>query len=125
MVQWASSLASAFQSGDVVLLNGPLGAGKTTWVRGYLAGLGFDKAVRSPTFNLVQFFETDPPVMHTDLYRVKSYEGIGLEDYLDTHVCLIEWPDRATGLVDPGHCWRLDIAFEGNGRRVCLTPPSS
>ena len=125
MLHWAASLASELRAGDVVLLSGPLGAGKTTWVRGFLAGLGYEKAVRSPTFNLVQFFDTNPPVMHSDLYRLKSYEGIGLEDYLDTHVCLIEWPDRAVGLIDPNHCWRLSIEFDGDGRRVSLTPPVS
>jgi len=63
--------------------------------------------------------------MHADLYRVKSFEGIGLEDYLETHLCLIEWPDRAEGLVEPDACWRLKIEFEGEGRRVELDPPKS
>jgi len=121
---WAAGLAPRFSAGDVVLLEGPLGAGKTTWVRGLLSGLGFDGAVRSPTFNLIQTFETKPPVMHADLYRVKGYEGIGLEDYLDTHLCLIEWPDRAAGLIDPAACWRLTITFEGPGRRITLEPPT-
>jgi len=62
--------------------------------------------------------------MHADLYRVKSYRGIGLEDYLETHVCLIEWPDRAVGLVEPLRCWRLSIGFEGAGRRAVLFVPS-
>lgn len=122
---WASELAQHFGVGDVVLLEGPLGAGKTTWVRGLLAGLGYLGPVRSPTFNLIQAFETVPPVMHADLYRVKSFEGIGLEDYLETHLCLIEWPDRAEGLVEPDACWRLKIEFEGEGRRVELDPPKS
>jgi len=121
---WAAELAQRFKAGDVVLLNGPLGAGKTTWVRGLLAGLGYLGGVRSPTFNLIQTFETVPPVMHADLYRVKSFEGIGLEDYLDTHLCLIEWPDRAAGLVDPALCWRLNIEFDGDGRRATLLPQS-
>lgn len=123
--QWAGSIAGSFNAGDIVLLEGPLGAGKTTWVRGLLGALGHLGAVRSPTFNLIQTFETTPPVMHADLYRVKNYQGIGLEDYLDSHLCLIEWPDRAEGLVDPGDCWRLKIEFEGSGRRATLTPPDS
>ncbi len=122
---WAASLAGGFQAGDVVLLEGPLGAGKTTWVRGLIGALGYLGAVRSPTFNLIQTFDTSPAVMHADLYRVKSYQGIGLEDYLESHLCLIEWPDRADGLINPNECWKLEINFEANGRRAKLTPPVS
>src|SRR3569832_478619 len=93
------SLKGRLTGGDVVLLDGPLGAGKTTLVRGFLEALGITHGVRSPTFNLIQTFETDPPVMHADLYRVASYQGIGLEEYLASHVCFIEWPDRAYGLL--------------------------
>jgi tRNA threonylcarbamoyladenosine biosynthesis protein TsaE len=118
-----ADLAIQLRAGDVVFLEGELGAGKTTLVRGLLEALGHDGPVRSPTFNLVQTFSTDPPVMHADLYRVRSYEGIGLEDYLDTHLCLVEWPDRAEGLVDDP--WRIVIAFEGTGRRIEILPPSN
>jgi len=120
---WAAELAPRFKIGDVVLLEGPLGAGKTTWVRGLLAGLGYLGPVRSPTFNLIQTFDTTPPVMHADLYRVASHEGIGIEDYLDAHLTLIEWPDRAAGLIDESECWRLTIDFADEGRRALLRPP--
>ncbi|MBS1724853.1 MAG: tRNA (adenosine(37)-N6)-threonylcarbamoyltransferase complex ATPase subunit type 1 TsaE [Armatimonadetes bacterium] len=120
-------LAASFQwkPGDVVLLSGDLGAGKTTFVRGYLESLGISEPVRSPTFNLLQVFATEPPVLHADLYRVKSAEGIGLEDYLDSHACLIEWPDRLHGLIDPKGCWQVHIDFEAEGRSVTVTPPDS
>lgn len=124
-LSWAGELAHSFKAGDIVLLHGPLGAGKTTWVRGLLAGLGYTGAVRSPTFNLVQTFETSPPVMHADLYRVRSSDGIGIEDYLDTHLCLIEWPDRAATLVEASACWRLSIQFSGEGRLVTLERPGT
>jgi len=119
-----ASLARELSVGDVVLLDGPLGAGKTTLVRGLLEELGFSDPVRSPTFNLIQTFQTQPPVMHADLYRVASYQGIGIEDYLDTHVCLIEWPDRAVGLIDPALAWRVEIGFEGEGRSITVWRPS-
>lgn len=118
-----AGLAKRLRAGDVVFLEGELGAGKTTLVRGLLEGLGHKGAVRSPTFNLVQTFATDPPVMHADLYRVGSYEGIGLEDYLDTHLCLIEWPDRAAELLRPSETWRVRIDFDGAGRTVAILEP--
>lgn len=118
-----ANLARELRAGDVIFLHGNLGAGKTTLVRGLVEALGHTDPVRSPTFNLVQTFATEPPVMHADLYRVSGFEGIGLEDYLDTHVCLIEWPDRATGLVSPGEEWNIAIDFEGTGRLVRIEPP--
>jgi tRNA threonylcarbamoyladenosine biosynthesis protein TsaE len=118
-----AELATKLQPGDVVLLSGELGAGKTTLVRGLVEALSHTGPVRSPTYNLLQVFDTDPPVLHVDLYRVESHKGIGIEDYLSTHVCLIEWPDRATGLVDPEECWRIDIAFADQGRTATVTKP--
>ena len=115
-----ASLARRLRPGDLVRLEGPLGAGKTTLVRGLLEALGHPGPVRSPTFNLLQAFDTDPPVLHADLYRVAGAEGTGLEDYLDTHVVLVEWPDRLP--PDEGH-WRVEIAFEGEGRRAKVVPP--
>lgn len=117
-------LANQVKPGDVVFLDGKLGAGKTTLVRGLLEALDYQHAVRSPTFGLIQAFETCPPVMHCDLYRVKSYQGLGLEDYLSTHVCLIEWPDRAAGLIPDREAWHVRILFEGDGRLIRITKPS-
>ncbi len=120
-----AELAEKLGPGDVVLLEGPLGAGKTTFVRGFLEALGHEGPVRSPTFNLVQTFETTPPVMHADLYRVSGWQGIGLEEYLETHVCLIEWPDRAAGLLEPEECWRVSLKFEGQGRSIATISSDS
>lgn len=118
-----AKMAREWQAGEVVFLEGPLGAGKTTFVRGLLEGLGVEEPVRSPTYNLVQTFDTNPPVLHADLYRVGSYAGIGLEDYLDTHLCLIEWPDRAAGLVRDGEAWLVKIGFSEEGRTVEIRRP--
>ncbi len=59
-------------------------------------------------------------MLHADLYRVASAEGTGLEDYLDTHVVLVEWPDRLP--EDDAH-WRVEIAFDGEGRIARITVP--
>lgn len=118
-----AKLASELKAGDVVLLSGELGAGKTTLVRGLLEALGHTEPVRSPTYNLIQLFDTSPPVMHADLFRVKSHQGIGIEDYLDTHLCLIEWPDRAESLIDPSQCWLVRLEFADEARTVTVTKP--
>lgn len=115
-----ASLASELKAGDIVLLEGDLGAGKTTLVRGLLAALGVTEGVRSPTFNLMQIFETLPPVLHADLYRLKSAAGLGLEEYFDTHLCLVEWPDRASW---PADAVTIQIEFDGEGRRVNVHTP--
>jgi tRNA threonylcarbamoyladenosine biosynthesis protein TsaE len=91
-------IASALQPGDAVLISGELGAGKTTLVRGILHALGVEGHVPSPTFTLVQTYETkDLPVAHYDLYRIESRREIaelGLEDSLNAGAALIEWPER-------------------------------
>ncbi len=119
-----ADLAGRLTAGDVVLFEGELGAGKTTMIRGLLEALGHVGPVRSPTFNLIQTFDTSPPVMHADLYRLKSAEGIGLEEYVETHICLIEWPDRLGGLVSRDECWWVSIEIEGEGRAIRIREPS-
>lgn len=115
-------LAVTCHAGDVVLLHGELGAGKTTLVRGLLEALGWTEPVRSPTFNLVQVFPTKPPVLHADLYRLKSAAGLGLEDYEDTHLCLLEWPERVPDLNVAG-TWSITIRTAGEGRVATVERP--
>lgn len=119
MLALGHELAEKFVAGDVVLLSGELGAGKTTLVRGILSGLGWKGEVRSPTFNLIQTYETAPPVLHADLYRLKSADGLGLEEESEGRLCLIEWPDRL-GAVLAG-TWQVEITFAGNGRNVSVS----
>jgi tRNA threonylcarbamoyladenosine biosynthesis protein TsaE len=118
-----AALAARLGAGDVVLFEGPLGAGKTTMIRGLLGALGHVGPVRSPTFNLIQTFDLPTPVMHADLYRLRDAGGLGLEDYLSTHISLIEWPDRLGGLVDEAACWRVDIRFEEEQRVIQVRRP--
>lgn len=107
----AASLLPQLGPGDAVLLSGPLGAGKTTWTRGLLRAAGWTESVRSPTYSLIHLYPTDPPILHADLYRLDSAEGIGLEDCLDSHLCVIEWPDRLGSLLDPDSAWRIVLSF--------------
>ena len=119
----ATELSQTLTAADIVLLSGDLGVGKTTFVRCFLRAIGYDGPVRSPTFNLMQTYATEPPVLHADLYRLQSAEGVGLEEYFETHLCLIEWPDRLGHLVEAADCWRIDFKFDGDDRIVEISRP--
>lgn len=121
MLKLGEQLAKVLKQGDIVLFEGHLGAGKTTLIRGILHGLGWTEPVRSPTYNLFAPYETTPPVLHADFYRLTDAQGTGIEDYLDTHLCLIEWPAALASLVKFEDCSKIQIETEGTGRRVRLS----
>lgn len=121
MLELGARLVRAFSKGDVVLFEGELGAGKTTLIRGMVCELGWKEPVRSPTFNLFAEYPTEPPVLHADFYRITDTLGTGMEDYLDSHLCLVEWPDAMSRLIDLDAAKRVRITFEGDGRHVQLS----
>jgi tRNA threonylcarbamoyladenosine biosynthesis protein TsaE len=123
MALLAAGLWPRLKVGDIVCMEGPLGAGKTTFVRGILLAAGHLGEVRSPTFNLVHLYDTDPPILHADLYRVSTWSSMGLEDEVEHRISFVEWPDRLEGFADPDACWWVSIEFEGEGRRVTIRPP--
>ena len=96
-----SALAAVAQPGDVILLHGPLGAGKTSLARGFLAALGLQGEAPSPSFAIVQPYdppEVRIPVLHVDLYRIddpRELDELGFDEALADSVLLIEWPERA------------------------------
>lgn len=92
-------LAPELRVGDVVLIDGPLGAGKTAFVRGMAEGLGADPGdVSSPTFTILQQYGGTPMLYHADLYRLTPAEAadLGLEETGLDGVLAVEWPDRWT-----------------------------
>jgi len=119
-------LAEVLRAGDVVALSGPLGVGKTELVRAVLAALGHDGEVPSPTFAIVQPYETlEPPVWHVDLYRLedaRELDELGL-DSLDDAVLVVEWPERAgQGNWPEALRLRLDFAEDGARRLTAHVP---
>ena len=121
-------LAALARSGDVIALSGPLGVGKTTLVRGFLAALGHSGEVPSPSFAIVQPYEAlDPPAWHVDLYRLEDrseLQELGLDSAADA-VLLIEWPERAGKDAWPGALrLSLDFAEAGARRLTAQVPPA-
>jgi tRNA threonylcarbamoyl adenosine modification protein YjeE len=121
----ASRLALLLKAGDVIALSGPLGTGKTTFARALVTRLGGEGEVPSPTFALMQRYETPRLTLtHCDFYRLEPSEldELGLEDAAPEGVVLIEWPERAAAWM-PGD--RLEIAMDETAtpatRRIVLT----
>ena len=127
----AATLATVLVAGDVVLLIGDMGAGKTAFAQGLARGLGVNEPVTSPTFTIVQEYEGRLPVAHVDVYRLDRLQelyDIGIEELVDSgRVTLVEWGDVVAQVLPPEHlAVRIDLgasddergfSFEWNGAR--------
>lgn len=117
-----ATLAAALRVGDVITLEGPLGAGKTSIARGLLAALGLVGEAPSPSFAIVQPYappEVRLPVLHVDLYRVDDVAELGelgLDEALYDSALVVEWPDRAGAQAWPD-ALRLTLSIEPDGAR--------
>ena len=99
----ASNFAKTLSRGDIVLLDGDLGAGKTVFVKGVANAFSNGKVIAvSPTFVIVNVYDTDPEIYHFDLYRindVSELDAIGAEEYFyGDGISFVEWPERAGGM---------------------------
>lgn len=107
----------------VVHLVGPLGVGKTTFVRLWLRHLGLTDAVRSPSFTLLECYEAEGlRIVHTDLFRLRGgreLENLGLRDFVGEALILIEWPERGEWATPPFDI-RFVFEYDGAGRRVMI-----
>ncbi|GAP62719.1 MAG: tRNA (adenosine(37)-N6)-threonylcarbamoyltransferase complex ATPase subunit type 1 TsaE [Ardenticatenia bacterium] len=120
-------LAQLLEPGDIILLTGTLGAGKTHFVQGLARGLGVQRPVRSPTFTLVsEYPEGRIPLYHADLYRLNSeaeLETVGLEEYMERGdgVVAVEWAEKAADWFPEGMWIRFEHADDAK-RRVIMKP---
>jgi tRNA threonylcarbamoyladenosine biosynthesis protein TsaE len=122
------AIAPLLAPGEAVLLEGPLGMGKSTLARGLIRALaGPDEDVPSPTFTLVQFYETEPPIAHFDLYRLERPEEareIGLDEAMDVGAVVIEWPRRLGGdlarFLGPDRLM-ISLSEAGDGRDATVS----
>lgn len=113
-------LGERLRPGDVVLLSGELGAGKTTFVRGVAAGTGSDSWVASPTFQLVRLYRGRVQLAHVDLYRVehsKELADLGLDELVQEGAVVIEWGER----LEVDGAARIEIEHLGGDRRLIRT----
>ncbi len=110
-------IASLAAAGDVYLLCGELGAGKTCLIRGLAAGLGAAEPAFSPSFVLMREYHGRLPLFHMDLYRLSALAEIadlGIDEYLQGEgVCAIEWAERAAGIL-PEECLSIELDYEGS-----------
>ncbi len=114
-------IAGVLQKGDIVILNGDLGAGKTHFVKGLALGLGSEDMVTSPTFTLLNVYEGGRLIInHFDMYRLSSREEaseLGFEEYFDrtimNGVSIVEWPEQVEGLIKPPY-YEIEIKKTNN-----------
>ena len=110
--EYASKLASILKKGDVIVLSGELGAGKTKFVEGLLSYFGLQSEISSPTFTIVNEYKNDKiNIYHFDLYRlgdIYEFENIGWEEYFSKGICIFEWGELIEDILPNDY---LKISF--------------
>ncbi len=128
MAEFGAAIAAQIRPGDVVALEGGLGAGKTTLARAIIAALGFDGEVPSPTFTIIETYDAPPlrlPIVHADFYRLNDpseLQELGLDDYRDGAALIAEWPDHAGGFSHEAACLTIALETEDHGRIAIVQP---
>ena len=131
-IEVGNKIAASLKGGDVVLLYGELGAGKTTLTKGIATALGIKKNITSPTFTLMNVYTLKKPIQsikelaHIDTYRMKDEQellAIGVKDYLDQKntLTIIEWPEKLSTLLEKSHVIKISIKHTKQGRTIQLS----
>ncbi len=120
-MKWAEAFAKTLSAGDVLLLEGEMGAGKTAFCKGLARGLGIFEEITSPTYAYMNAYQDK--LFHYDCYRISSEaqaESLGLCDYFDAGgICVLEWSENIKGLLPPD-CKRVEIRKLGENERVIV-----
>lgn len=122
--RFAEQLAALLQSGDLLTLEGDLGAGKTTFTQGLARGLGVQRVVNSPTFTIIKEYQGRLPFYHMDVYRVgDDVDSLGLDDYFfGEGVCVVEWASLIADVL-PHDRLTIYLRVLGEGeRQIELVP---
>jgi len=123
-MEFASRMAQLLQPGDVITLEGDLGAGKTTFTKGLAKGLGITKTVNSPTFTIIKEYQGSMPLYHMDVYRLKdAYEDLGFDEYFEGEgVTVVEWAHLIEDQLPIEHLQINLFYHEEIGRKIVLSP---
>ncbi len=126
--QIAQTFASELKAGDIIVLYGDMGAGKSTFTKGLAQGLGIEKDITSPTFPLMNVYDVNTPnsnikiFIHIDTYRLKDADelkAIGVEEYLGAAntLTVIEWPEKIEGLLQEKNVKKIILEHVNQGER--------
>lgn len=126
-IDFAERIGLLLEAGDVITLEGDLGAGKTTFTKGIAKGLGITKTVNSPTFTIIKEYQGNLPLYHMDVYRLKdSEEDLGFDEYFEGDgVTVVEWAHLIEDQL-PMEFLQIQLFYDStSGRKIVLTPKGS
>ncbi|MAV58592.1 MAG: tRNA (adenosine(37)-N6)-threonylcarbamoyltransferase complex ATPase subunit type 1 TsaE [Candidatus Marinimicrobia bacterium] len=120
-IQFGKKLAKIIEPGDVFKLEGDLGAGKTTFIKGVVNALGYNGIVSSPTYTLINEYNINPKIVHIDCYREQNIDRwffLGINDYFDDNsIIFIEWPEILESIIPINKSYKIRIKSIGNNKR--------
>ena len=123
---FAEKMAKNIKGSKIILLSGDLGAGKTTFTKGFAKGLGIEEIVTSPTFTLLNEYNSNPKLYHFDMYRLSSKEEayeLGFQDYFNKNdgIIIVEWPENVNGLIPKPYTLIDFKKTSNNSRKIIVT----
>lgn len=124
-IEFAKNISQDFQKGDIIILEGDLGAGKTHFVKGFIQGFDSLNIATSPTFSIANFYKTKQgfDILHLDLYRIQNvaeFNNLGLSDYFNETIALIEWGKQFSDCFSDYYLITFDKLPTENCRKISV-----